>query len=57
MRIVASSRWDPLYDLLALHERLNRLSVEETPGWTPAVDLYETADRHRAFEIVAELRQ
>ncbi len=52
MRIVASSRWDPLYDLLALHERLNRLSVEETPGWTPAVDLYETADR---FVVSAEL--
>jgi HSP20 family protein len=45
MRIVASSRWDPLHDLLALHERLNRLGTEDSPGWTPAVDLYETADR------------
>ena len=45
MPIVAFSRWDPLHDLLALHERLNRLGVEDAPGWTPAVDLYETPDR------------
>jgi HSP20 family protein len=45
MRVVAFSRWDPLHDLLALHERLNRLGTEDSPGWTPAVDLYETADR------------
>ena len=45
MRIVAFSRWDPLHDLLALHERLNRLGTEDSPGWTPAVDLCETADR------------
>jgi len=24
---------------------MNRLGSEDTPGWTPAVDLYETADR------------
>jgi HSP20 family protein len=45
MPIVAFSRWDPLHDLLALHERMNRLSGDDSPGWTPAVDLYETADR------------
>jgi len=45
MPIVAFSRWDPLHDLLALHERLNRLGTEDSPGWTPAVDLYETSDR------------
>jgi HSP20 family protein len=45
MPIVAFSRWDPLHDLLALHERLNRLGVDDSPGWTPAVDLYETPDR------------
>jgi HSP20 family protein len=42
---VAVSRWDPLHDLLALHERMNRLGPDDPPGWTPAVDLYETADR------------
>jgi HSP20 family protein len=41
---VAFARWDPLQDLLALHERLNRLAGDHTPGWVPAVDLYETAD-------------
>jgi HSP20 family protein len=45
MRIVASSGWDPLHDLLALRERFNHLGTEDSPGWTPAVDLYETADR------------
>ena len=52
MRFVAFSRWDPLYDLLALHERLNRLGSDEVPGWTPAVDLYETGDR---FVVSVEL--
>ena len=42
---MASSGWDPLHDLLALRERLNRPGTEDSPGWTPAVDLYETADR------------
>lgn len=49
---MAFSRWDPLHDLLTLHERLNHLHVEDPPGWTPAVDLYETADR---YVISAEL--
>ena len=45
MGFVAFSRWDPLHDLLALHERMNRLGADDPPGWTPSVDLYETADR------------
>ena len=45
MRFVAFSRWDPLHDLIALHERLARLGVDDAPGWTPAVDFYETPDR------------
>lgn len=45
MRFVAISRWDPLHDLLALQERMNRLGADDQPGWAPAVDLYETADR------------
>jgi HSP20 family protein len=45
MGFVAFSRWDPLHDLLALQERMNRLGADDLPGWTPAVDLYETADR------------
>jgi len=49
---VAFSRWDPLQDLLALHERINRLSTMDAPGWMPPVDLYEAADR---YVITAEL--
>lgn len=45
MIAVASSRWDPLHDLLAIQERMNRLGTDDPPGWTPAVDLYETSDR------------
>jgi len=49
---VAFTRWDPLQDLLALHERLNRLAGADEPGWMPPVDLYETADR---YVITAEV--
>ena len=43
---MAFARWDPLQDLLALHERLNRLAGDQSPGWVPPVDLYETADHY-----------
>jgi HSP20 family protein len=49
---VAFTRWDPLQDLLALHERMNRLSRADEPGWMPPVDLYETAER---YVITAEV--
>lgn len=49
---MAFSRWDPLHDLIALHERLNRMGTAEAPGWSPAVDLYETPER---FVVSAEL--
>lgn len=46
------TRWDPLRDLLALQERIERLSAAGEPGWSPPVDLYEAADR---FVVTAEL--
>ena len=49
---MAFTRWDPLRDLLALQERMERLSGVEAAGWTPPVDLYETSD---AFIVSAEL--
>lgn len=52
MRTVAFARWDPLRDLFALQERFERLAGAGTTGWTPPVDLYETADR---FVLTAEL--
>jgi HSP20 family protein len=49
---VAFARWDPLQDLLALHERMNRLAGLDAPGWVPSVDIYETDER---YVIAAEL--
>jgi HSP20 family protein len=52
MQNVAFTRWDPLRELLALHEQLGHLVGTDAPGWTPAVDLYETATD---FVMTAEL--
>ena len=52
MRNVAFTRWDPLRDLLALHEQLGQLVGTDAPGWTPAVDLYETSSE---YVLTAEL--
>jgi HSP20 family protein len=49
---VAFTRWESLSDLLALHEQLGQLVGADAPGWTPPVDLYETAS---AFVLMAEL--
>ncbi|HEY6211996.1 MAG TPA: Hsp20/alpha crystallin family protein [Vicinamibacterales bacterium] len=49
---VAFTRWDPLRDLLALHEHLGQLVGADAPGWTPPVDLYETAGE---YVLTAEL--
>jgi HSP20 family protein len=49
---VAFTRWDPMRDLLALHEQLGHLVGADAPGWTPAVDLYETAEE---YVLTAEL--
>ena len=50
---MAFTRWDPLRDLLALHEQLGNLVGTDAPGWTPPVDLYETADH---YVITADLK-
>ena len=52
MRNVVFTRWDPLRDLLALHEQIGQLVGTDAPGWTPPVDLYETATE---FVLTAEL--
>jgi HSP20 family protein len=49
---VAFTRWDPLSDLLALHEQIGQLVGADAPGWTPPVDLYETSSQ---FVLTAEL--
>jgi HSP20 family protein len=54
---VAFTRWDPLQDLLALHERINRLAGTDEIGWMPPVDLYETVDRYVMTAEVSGLEQ
>jgi HSP20 family protein len=51
MPLVAFARWDPLRDLLAIQQRLDRFAPGPS-GWQPPVDLYETAD---AYVVTAEL--
>ena len=54
---VAFTRWDPLQDLLALHERINRLAGTDEAGWMPPVDLRETPDRYIVTVEVAGLER
>ena len=43
---------DPLGDLRAWQQRLERLSSHQTDSWAPAIDVYETAE---AYVVTAEL--
>ena len=43
---------NPWRDLRAWQERLERLSSHHPDSWTPAIDVYETADR---YIVAAEL--
>jgi HSP20 family protein len=48
---VAFVRWDPLQDLLAVQQRMTRLTTGPS-GWTPPVDVFEMPDR---YVIMVEL--
>jgi len=48
---VAFARWDPIRDLLAIQQRLDRFAPGPA-GWAPSVDLHETDDR---YVITAEV--
>lgn len=48
---MAFARWDPLRDLLAIQQRLNR-GAPAPADWTPAVDLHET---DACYVITAEV--
>jgi len=48
---VAFARWDPLRDLLAIQQRLDRFAPGPA-GWNPPVDLHETPDN---YVVTAEL--
>jgi HSP20 family protein len=42
---VAFARWDPIRDLLAIQQRLDRFAASPA-GWVPPIDVYETPDRY-----------
>lgn len=44
--------WDPIRDLRAWQERLERMSAHHADSWTPPIDVYETDDR---YVVSAEL--
>ena len=48
---MAFGRWDPIRDMLAIQQRLDRFAPGPA-GWIPPVDLYETPDR---YVVTAEL--
>jgi HSP20 family protein len=48
---MAFARWDPIRDLLAIQQRLDRFAPGPA-GWKPAVDLHETTEH---YVITAEL--
>jgi HSP20 family protein len=48
---MAFARWDPIRDLLAIQQRLDRFAPGPA-GWNPPVDLLETSD---AYVVIAEL--
>jgi HSP20 family protein len=48
---VAFARWDPIRDLLAIQQRLDRFAASPA-GWVPPIDVYETPDR---YVVTAEL--
>jgi HSP20 family protein len=48
---VAFTRWDPIRDLLAIQQRLDRFAPGPA-GWSPPVDLHETPS---GYVLTAEL--
>lgn len=49
---MAFARWDPIRDLLAIQQRLDRYAPGPTTGWTPAVDILEATDQ---YIVIAEV--
>ena len=48
---MAFARWDPIRDLLAIQQRLDRFAPGPS-GWIPPIDVHETADE---YVITAEV--
>src|SRR6185312_1516955 len=48
---MAFARWDPIRDLLAIQQRLDRFAPGPA-GWVPPVDVHETPD---SYVVTAEV--
>jgi HSP20 family protein len=48
---MAFARWDPIRDLLAIQQRLDRFAPAQS-GWIPPIDVHETVED---YVITAEL--
>jgi HSP20 family protein len=53
---VAFARWDPIRDLLAIQQRLDRFAPGPE-GWAPSVDLHETEEEYVLTAEVPGLRR
>ena len=53
---MAFARWDPIGDLLAIQQRLQRFAPGPT-GWVPPVDLYETPEHYVLMAEVPGVQQ
>jgi HSP20 family protein len=53
---VAFARWDPIRDLLAIQQRLDRFAPGPA-GWAPPVDLHETDNQYVVNAEVPGLRR
>jgi HSP20 family protein len=53
---MAFARWDPIRDLLAIQQRLQRFAPGPA-GWAPPVDLCETAEHYILIAEVPGLQQ
>lgn len=54
---VAFASWDPIRDLLAIQQRLDRYAPAGPAGWTPAVDIQETPDQYVVTAEVPGMRR
>jgi HSP20 family protein len=53
---MAFARWDPIRDLLAIQQRLDRFAPGPA-GWVPPVDLHETPDHYVVTAEVPGVRR
>ena len=53
---MAFARWDPVHDLLAIQQQLDRFAPGSA-GWIPPVDLHETPEQYVLTAEVPGLRR